>query len=385
MSLDRKLDAWVEAGLIDKATADSIRAHESASERPTALWAISGLGLLALALGIILVISANWDRIADWVKLSTHMALLSGTAAAAFWASGASRFLASGASRRWAAEAALFLTAMLVLGGIALHAQVYQLTGPAWHALLLWLALAGPALLVGGQTRLTGTLFAAMALVGPIGMAIDTVDNGGFWRLAQGAAMAVPLMLIALSLARHQLAPGFRIALRETGIIVTLGAASIAHFAWASNITPEQAMDNAIRLLPPAAVALLAAGLAQRSAEWPRALLLPLIVAPLLAAALALAFPHPDHMVSRLVGVAIFIGLWAAVAQGAAASGWNALFAVAVAAIGLRIFIIYIELFGSLAATGGGLILGGALVVGLTWLWNRIVRARKSAATETGE
>ncbi len=372
MSLDRKLDAWIEAGLIEKATADAIRAHESAAERPTALWAISGLGLLALTLGIILVISANWDRIADWVKLSTHMALLCAAAAAAFWA--------AGQNRRWVAESALFLTAMLVLGGIALHAQVYQLTGPAWHALLLWLLLAGPALLVGGQTRLAGYLFAAMALLGPTGMAIDTVDKGGIWRLAQGAAMAVPLALIALSLAKQQLAPGFRLALRETGIIATLAAASIAHFAWASNITAAQASDNALRMLAPATVALFTAGLALRSTEFPRALVVPLIVAPVIAAALALAIPHPDHMLSRLVGVAVFIGLWAAIAQGAAASGWNALFAIAVAAIGLRIFIIYIELFGSLAATGGGLILGGGLVVGLTWLWNRIVRRRRAAS-----
>jgi len=372
VSLDRKLDAWIEAGLVDKATADGIRAHENAAERPTALWAISGLGLLALALGIILVISANWDRIADWVKLSAHMALLSGAAAAAFWA--------AGAKRRRAAEGALFLTSILVLAGIGLHAQVYQLTGPLWHALLLWLALAGPALLIGGQTRLTGYLFAAMALLGPIGMAIDSVDDGGLWRIAQGAAMAVPIALIALSLARRQLAPGFRLALRETGIIVTLGAASIAHFAWASNITSPQALDNAIRLLAPTAIALLAAGIAFRGTELPRPLIVPLIVAPLIAAALALAVPHPDHMISRLVGVVIFIGLWAAVAQGAAAGGWNALFAIAVAAIGLRIFIIYIELFGSLAATGGGLILGGGLVVALTWLWNRIVRRRKPAS-----
>ena len=372
MSLDRKLDAWIEAGLLDKGTADRIRAHEAASERPTALWAISGLGLLALTLGVILLISANWDRIADWLKLSVHMLLLAGAVAAAF--------RAHGANRRWAAELALFLTAMLVLGGIALHAQVYQLTGASWHALLLWLVLAGPMLLIGGQTRLSGYLLAAMALLGPTAMAIDTVERGGAWRLAQGLAMAVPILLIALSLARAHLAPGFRLALRELGIIVTLGAASIAHFAWASTITPAQALDNAVRLIAPAGVALLAAGFALRSSDLPRALVVPLIVAPVLATALALAIPHPDQMASRLIGVVVFVGLWGAVAQGAAKSGWNALFAVAIAAIGLRIFIIYIELFGSLAATGGGLVVGGAIVVGLTLAWNRIVRRRKAGA-----
>jgi hypothetical protein len=370
MSIDRKLDDWVAAGLIDPAAADRIRAHEASGGRPTALWAIAGLGLLALALGILLVISANWDRITDEAKLGVHMALLA--------AAGAAHLLARRRRLRWPAEAALFLFAALVLGGIALQAQVFQLTGPAWHALLLWLALVAPALLIGGETRLTGTLFAAAALLGPIAMAADTVDRGGVWRLAQGATMAVPALLIGLSFLPRLLPTGFRLALRQTGILVSLAAASIAHFAWASRITPAQAGDNALRFLPPLLAALAALALARRSDELPRELHLPLLAGPVLSAALALAIPHPDTLVSRLAGVLVFIALWAAIARAAAASSWNALFAVAIAAIGLRIFIIYLELFGSLAATGGGLMLGGALLVALSFAWHRIVGGRRT-------
>ncbi len=371
MPLDSRLEAWVAAGLMDLSTADAIRAFEARREKPVVRWAIVGLGLLAVLLGIILVISANWDLIPHSVKLAGHMALLAG-AAAAHWR-------ARGANRPRVAEGALFLFAGLVLAGIALQSQLYQLTGPVWHALLVWLAIAGPALLLGGQTRLTGFALAAIALFGPAVMATDTVDDGGLWRLAQGAAMAVPALLIALSILAGG-RPRFRLALREAGIVAILAGASLAHFAWASNIRPDQALDNAVRLVPAALASLLAIALGwRRPGSLPRALLLPLLAGPPIAFALALAIPHPDTIASRLAGIAVFMALWAAIARAAAAEGWTSLFGVAIAAIGLRIFIVYIELFGSLAATGGGLIAGGVLLVGLSWLWHRIVTARKPA------
>ncbi len=371
MSLDSRLEAWVAAGLLDLPTADAIRAFEARREKPVARWAIAGLGLLAVLLGMILVISANWDLIPRGLKLSGHMALLAGAAAAHWWA--------RGANRPRVAEAALFLFAGIVLAGIALQSQLYQLTGPVWHALIMWLAIAGPALLLGGQTRLTGLALAAMALLGPAVMAADTVEDGGPWRLAQGAAMAVPALLIALSsLAGAR--PGFRVALRDAGIVAILAGASLAHFAWASNIQPDQALDNAVRLVPAAVASVLAIAIGwRRPGSLPRALLLPLLAGPPIAFALALAIPHPDTIASRLFGIAVFMALWAAIARAAAAEGWTSLFGVAIAAIGLRIFIVYIELFGSLAATGGGLIAGGGLLVGLSWLWHRIVTARKAA------
>jgi uncharacterized membrane protein len=366
MSLDSRLEAWVEADLLDAATAERIRTHEATRERPVVRIALLGLGCLALLLGIALLVSANWDRIAPSLKLSLHMALLVGAGAAHWWAA------ARGRTR--VAEAALFLFAGLVLAGIALQAQIYQLTGPLWHALLTWLLIAGPALLLAGRTRLTGLQAAALALIGPAAMAVDTVDSGGLWRLAHGAAMAVPLLLLALSFLPRSNAPGFRLALREVGMVATLAGASIAHFAWASNITAPQAADNAVRLLPVAAASTLALWLGRRPASgFPRPLLFPLLVLPPLAFALALAIPHPDGMASRLIGILVFMGLWGAIARGAAAAGWNSLFAVAIAAIALRIFIIYLELFGSLAATGGGLVVGGLLLVALSWVWHRFV------------
>lgn len=369
MALEQKLQSWVEAGLIDGQAAARILAHEQADRRPVALWALAGLGMLALVLGVLLLVSANWDRIPDWLKLSVHMALLLAVAAG--------HWRTRSAGRAWVAETLLFAFAGLVIAGIALQAQVYQQTGPFWHPMMLWLALAGPALLAGGTTRLTGLALSALMLIAPASMFFQTVDQGGAWLLAHGAAIAMPTTLVLLSLVAANGRPPFRLALRQSGLAALLAGASLVHFAWATEISPADARDNALRLLP-AALATAAAIFAARKpgADLPRPLLLPLILGPLVVSALALAVPHPDTTPSRLIGVAIFAGFWMLIANGAVRAGLNGLFAVAVAAIGLRIFIIYIELFGSLAATGGGLVLGGALLVGLSWAWHRIVRNR---------
>lgn len=371
MATESKLRVWTEAGLIDEAAAARIRDFEAANERPVALWAMVGLGLLALALGIILVVSANWDRIPDAVKLSVHFALTAAAAAAAWW--GAAR------SKPWLAEGSLFLLGALVLAGIGLHAQVYQLTGPLWHALLLWLALMTPALLLGGSTRLTGIGWALMTLGAMLSVALDHAEARGPWLWVHGAAMATPALLVALSCV-PRLASAFAAGVREIAIIALLAAASIAHFGWASEVPGSEAADMALRFILPALAAALALLSNRRTGTMPQGLLLALVAGPTLAAALALAVPHPDIWVSRLLGVLTFAALWGWIAREASADGRSALFAVAVAAIAIRIFVIYIELFGSLAATGGGLIAGGALLVLLAVAWRRIVSRRKPVA-----
>ena len=73
----------------------------------------------------------------------------------------------------------------------------------------------------------------------------------------------------------------------------------------------------------------------------------------------------------ELVGALVFIGLWAVVAWVGYASHNARLLSAATAVIGLRVVIVYFEVFGSLMDTGLGLVTGGLLTVGLTYLWAR--------------
>jgi uncharacterized membrane protein len=363
MALDRKLEAWTAAGLIDVGAAERIRAFEDANDRPWTLWAVVGLGLFALALGIMLVVAANWDAIPDWLKLGVHLAATAATVAGVWFA--------FARERRWLAEGLLFVLAALVLAGIALHSQVYQLVGPTWQALLLWFGLVAPALLVAGRTRLTGYLLALMLLwlLGDIVFEHDSRD----WLFVHAVALAGPPLLILVSLLPRP-AGEFANGLREVGIVAILGGASLAHFAWAEQISRLEAADMAIRLLLSAIVVAGAIAAGRRWRRIPAALLLPLLAGPLAAVALAAAVPHGDGWLPRFAGALAFAGMWGWVAAAAAASGWRTLFGIAVAAIAIRIFIVYFELFGTLATTGFGLILGGGLLIVLALGWRRAFR-----------
>lgn len=119
----------------------------------------------------------------------------------------------------------------------------------------------------------------------------------------------------------------------------------------------------------------------RRDAAVPPALRGPLLLGPALAVLLANCAPHPDVWWARLIGVFIYFAMWAWIARAAALAGWNRLFGLAVAALAVRLFIIYIELFGTLASTGGGLVAGGLLLLALAWGWQRVTArfARRAA------
>ena len=81
-----------------------------------------------------------------------------------------------------------------------------------------------------------------------------------------------------------------------------------------------------------------------------------------------------DALAPRLFGAFAFLGLWGAIAKAAHDGGWRVLFGIAIGMIAVRLFIVYVELFGGLALTGIGLIVGGILLIGLTLAWAKLMK-----------
>jgi len=143
----RKISTWHDAGLIDADTRDRLLAYEASHARPLALWAVFGIGALAIGLGLVSVIAANWEEIPGQLRLAVHLAPIVGALAALFL-----REDRIAATSPWAVEALLFVTAALGLTFFGHLGQVYQTSSPLWKPLATWLVLFAPLLLLMGRS-----------------------------------------------------------------------------------------------------------------------------------------------------------------------------------------------------------------------------------------
>ena len=224
-SVDKAIGRWIEAGLIDPAMGDRLRAHEQqrvpSHTGRTAMLAF-GLGGLLLAGGVFLFVAANWDLLSPWSRFGIVVAVV---AVLHLGAAVGGRFSPALASSLHAAGTA-------ALGaGIFLSGQVFNLQehwaealllwglGAGFAALLLrdwpqvlWVAVLGPAWLAAewgslfpwywlvtsgvAETVLSfGLVVLSAAYVAATGPGLDAA-----WRRALARLGAVGLIVAALSL-----------------------------------------------------------------------------------------------------------------------------------------------------------------------------------------
>lgn len=117
------LRRWLNAGLIDASAAERIQAFEAqeaqatSGERPTAVEALVYLGLAVGAVGTIVLVVANWERLAAWAHVATP-ALPGALALAAGQAlrSAAAPELRRGGQVAWAVAVALAGLTVVAIG-----------------------------------------------------------------------------------------------------------------------------------------------------------------------------------------------------------------------------------------------------------------------------
>ncbi len=129
----RRLDRWLEAGLIDAQAAERILEFERRTERPLGFhWPVAlilSFGGLLTAAGVLLFISANWDALSPAQRMSLVVTLV-----ASFHVAGA--FCAQ---RFEALATTLHALGTVALGaGIALTGQIFHLAENWPSAILLW-------------------------------------------------------------------------------------------------------------------------------------------------------------------------------------------------------------------------------------------------------
>lgn len=341
------------------------------------------MGALAIGLGFVAVIAANWEEIPAGAKLAA--ALLLTCLCAGFV------LVAWQRNRQWPRELGALLLFGLVIGSIALIGQVYQLQSAPWRALVTWLALSTPFLALVTVSRLVGTVwFAAVVLTWF--SAYESLERL-VGSLGASSARGEPLplllylpacLLIVVAVLRRRWPPAEDQGelILKLALAALIGAASTTVVAVGSRLVnppaPVEIWLGTVATLLAAAALWLGSSAMQRRPVI--ALLGVSFVVWAAALLLARAWSSEQKVVFEAVFGLLFIVYWAAIGWLAAHAGQRVLFGLAFTVIGLRLLILYLEAIGGLTATGLGLIGGGVLCLALTWLgWRLTARLGRRA------
>lgn len=352
MRIERRIATWVTAGVLSPDAAARIVAYEQARRRPTLLWAFAGLGALAVAIGVVSVVAANWERIAPEAKLVIDF-LWGGVLAAGIVV----------AERRCAAlwrEVLLVVFWGYVLASISLIAQVYNLSSEPYRGLLAW-SLATTPLMLGVRSRIGAAFFVIGWLV--TAASLFEVAWAGGWALVVFPSLPFGLLLAGEAWRRHG-DSALAWALRRAAWSGVIGGATVLPFAWYWGV--HQRIGEA-GLGVAAAGSLAAVYLVLFAAPGARLRLAGFFATAIVLSLVPFVYGEEVH----LVGAMSFLAVWVWLAFLAHADGKPVLYNMAILLLGARILVIYFEVFGSLLSTGIGLILGGALVLLLGWLYRR--------------
>ena len=367
----RKIAEWHGAGLIDAATRDRLVAYEAAHARPLVLWAVWGIGALAIGLGCVSVIAANWEDIPGLVRLGVHLALIAGLLGLLFF-----REERLAERSPWAVEALAFIIAALGLTFFGHLGQVYQTGSPLWQPLAMWLALFAPLLLLTGRSWPTalavlgGAVWAAWEYTtAPNGFRGDSSEFARQLWLATVMTAPVGFAPLAAWSRTRGNRPDFWRRLEQLALAYAVGCASGTTAAAGSarfgtmTLTSEWAslmLAGGLAALAGIGVVLARPGTSGRMAG-----------AIIMGAGICVPLAYPLSG-ATVPAALLFFALWGGIAAAALTAHWRGVFQVAVGVIALRLIILSFELAADLLTSGFGLILAGLMILGVAWLAVRV-------------
>jgi uncharacterized membrane protein len=370
----RKIAQWHEAGLIDAATRDRLLAHEAAHARPLALWAVWGIGALAIGLGLVSVIASNWEAIPGQLRLGVHLALIGAGLAALFL-----REAPLAAKSPWAVETLAFVTAALGLTFFGHLGQVYQTSSPLWQPLAAWLVLFAPLLLLTGRSWPTalavlgGTVWCAWDYAGArTGYLAGPAELGLLLWLAAVTAAPVLFAPLAAWQRGRSARPDFWRRLEQIALAYAVAGSSFATALAAGGAFGEGGLTQEWASMALSGAVALAAGLGVVVARPGTSGQMSGAIIAGAGLVLPLAYAADNLTVAPAI---LFFALWTGIAAAALAAHWRGVFQLAVGVIALRLIIFSFELAGDLLTNGLGLIASGFLILGVAWAAVRVSKA----------
>ena len=372
----RKVQQWQDAGLISPSQADAIFLWEQDRKSGKFGRGLTGVGIFAILVGVLSIIASNWEVIPAAVKIGAHFLLNIGVAAIAW--------RAADNARDWVREGATIAFFALTLTLMILIGQVYQLDGTITGLGLAWMATTLPFVWFFGQQRLSAIPWTlSLVFVATAVITEQTGWNDEFWSLFWPivTSLFIPLGLAAAGatawLKRVKLA--YAEVFAGVGSVLLLILAATSTIYWYAERT-SMFTDIAAKagmsytdvylsyggLFIAALIAIFIHAFLNQFYTGQRERQINAIFITVSIAVASLPFLIPGGE-SGVISALIFIAYWIFVGWIGQQLAWSKLISAAIVMISIRIFAIYLEVFGTLLDTGMALVIGGAVLLGLIY------------------
>ncbi len=375
----KKLKEWVAAGLMTDAQASIIQAHEDNRKKGHFGRGLINLSIFAILVGVLSIIASNWYKIPGEVKIGVHVLLNIGIGALALWADKRGKDI----WREGATLGFIGLTFTLII----LIGQVFQLVGSTVQALMLWMIITLPFFLLMGKTYATAVPW-MIAFLTTLGMVIEEYVGDlpeyyqGYLVLGLGALLPLAFMADGMIGLFRRLRPALADVSLKTGAVMSALFASMSIIVW-GEIQNSYNYDDYLKEQPLVVLVIGLAGMATHAFFYRFYKNDPAIKAGAIFALVGLVTQMLPLLAPQagnsLIAALAFIGYWMFIGWLAQGMGHMRIVSLAITIIAIRIFVIYVEVFGSLLTTGIGLISGGVVMLGL------IYAARRMNARLTGK
>ncbi len=365
-SLKGKFKRWQDAGLVTTEQADAILAFEKTRKSGRLIKDLTNVAIFAIVLGLASLVASNWSMIPDTAKLVGHFGLCGLIAAFMLKIDGEKHPVGK--------DACVLLLFGSFLTFIALIGQIFQLHGDLHITLAFWLAICAPFVWFYGRTYTVMVPWLVVLLITIYMNMMEYLDSDSQMQVVVATVMTFylsPILILVSRLfwmARHR--PGFVQTFYRLGIILPAVFANLALLLFYDNLvgSAHYTLQMVMMALGLLAIFILFRPTTRRD-ESATDLWYYLLVSHIV---MMLPFAIPQ-LESGVLSAVLFIAYWIFIAWLGARMHAATLTDWAIRLVVLRLFIVYLEVFGSMLQTGVGLIASGILLLVVLRYLNRIV------------
>lgn len=364
-NLGKHIKEWVQQGFITEEQASNISHHEKGEPIPRhQQWMTTGflsLGLLVLGIGVISLIAANWQQITNDIKLTVSFTLL--VVSALFV------YLNYDSPRKLLGESLIFFYMLFCFASLSLITDMYHFNRVTYTTISTWSFIILPLVLFS-RYSLIPTLWAiAFVLAGSMSF-INWLSDTNFYNYNEAwftVVMLTPLAcaLIASLLYKWNKAPIFARAFYALTMLTGLSAVTIA------DLTFNHVYEiSRITIIVPSLVItamIVAIIFAEQRLTLLQKILIKLILLFYMAMYILAMLLNQIH----ILGAVFSILLLSITAIYFGSQKQRKLFYLFTSLVGIRFALVAFNIFYSISMISIGLIISGALIIIMVFLWQQ--------------